>query len=616
MADLSHHSKLLIDIASQEAKRRGHNPVSALHLLAGLMRQNRTRFAEHLGDAVVQDLASAMKKTKANVLDTLAIDESTTDLAARCYNEREQWVVLKEVAEGLLVTALASEPEPTDDEPGSDTSMATAEADSSSGASSSPSASTPRVDAPPPPLADVVAAVLSTFSPVLSAQGADAWQLPDAVLHRWFVAEPLHRPLLQDIWDVVVSIAGGDGEWSEKERETLTPVFSAHIASDVDVVALAQVYFAPEQFGQPSPVLQALVAHDAANNTHHARAYALRLVEIGRLTASCDSVVTRPEAEILDRLRVTVRSVLAPNNASALDPAVAHTSGELTEVDKVLAKLDALIGLDSVKKEIRTRLEWFRINDLRRKRGLPAEPQALHMAFLGNPGTGKTTIARLVGELFAAAGALRKGHLVEADRSKLVAQYMGQTSPLVHETVKKASGGVLFIDEAYSLAAAAGSRTGGDSYEREAVDTLVKLMEDKRDDLIVIFAGYSNPMKVFLGSNEGLASRVPTVIEFTDYDDAELMNVFTSMCELNGRLIAPAALASVKTWMLAERTASNFGNARAARNLLEEIMRKQALRLSQLGDLATDEELSTIEPADVPVHTGKKEDGKPSAGYV
>jgi ATPase family associated with various cellular activities (AAA)/AAA lid domain/Clp amino terminal domain, pathogenicity island component len=608
VADLSQHSKLLLDVAAQEAKRRGHNPVSPLHLLAGLVRQNRTKFTEELGEQLVQDLASAMKKRSSAVLDSLSIEEETTDLAARCFSEREQWVVLKESGPGIVkANVKTEEPEET-------------EADDSPSGSSDTSESTriitPSRNETPVPMVEVVQQILATFGPVVASTALGQQTLPDAVLHRWFAADPAHRVVLQDIWDVVVSVAGSDAEWSDKERETLAPVFRPYIGEGTDAIALAREYPVPASFGQPSQLLRALVNSDETNGTRHAYAFALKLVELGRLTAACDDVVSKPEAEMIDQLRLLVRSVLDIKSASALDPTVAHTSGELSEVDKVLVKLDALIGLDSVKKEIRTRLEWFRINDLRRKRGLPAEPQALHMAFLGNPGTGKTTIARLVGELFAAAGALRKGHLVEADRSKLVAQYLGQTSHLVHDTIKKATGGVLFIDEAYSLASASGSRTGGDSFEREAVDTLVKLMEDKRDDLIVIFAGYSNPMKVFLESNEGLASRVPTVIEFTDYDDSELMNVFTSMCELNGRKPTDGAIVAVRTWMQAEKETQHFGNARAARNLLEEIMRKQALRLSSLGDLATDEELSAIEADDVPVKTAAKTDEKPAAGYV
>ncbi len=607
MADLSQHSKLLLDVAAQEAKRRGHNPVSPLHLMAGLVRQNRTKFTEELGEQLVQDLASAMKKRSSAVLDSLSIEEETTDLAARCFSEREQWVVLKEAGSGIIKASTKTE-EPEDAE------------DDAPSASSDHSESTrivvPTRSETPVPMVDVVQQILATFGPIVASTELGQQSLPDAVVQRWSAADPNHRALLQDIWDVVVSVAASDTEWSEKERETLAPVFQPHMGAGSDPIVISRTYDVPASFGQPSQLLRVLANFDEANGTRHAYAFSLKLVELGRLTAACDDVVSRPEAELIDQLRLLVRSVLDIKAASALDPTVAHTSGEISEVDKVLAKLDALIGLDSVKREIRTRLEWFRINDLRRKRGLPAEPQALHMAFLGNPGTGKTTIARLVGELFAAAGALRKGHLVEADRSKLVAQYLGQTSHLVHDTIKKATGGVLFIDEAYSLASASGSRTGGDSFEREAVDTLVKLMEDKRDDLIVIFAGYSNPMKVFLESNEGLASRVPTVIEFTDYDDGELMNVFTSMCALNGRNPTPGAIDAVRTWMQAEKQTQHFGNARAARNLLEEIMRKQALRLSSLGDLATDDELSAIEAADVPVKTATKADEKPAAGYV
>ena len=203
-----------------------------------------------------------------------------------------------------------------------------------------------------------------------------------------------------------------------------------------------------------------------------------------------------------------------PNRSLGAEPAETKPEPEPKTVDELLAELDELVGLKDVKAEIRRQAAVLRVEGLRKEAGLAAPTITRHMIFNGNPGTGKTTVARLLSGIYRALGLLTKGQLVEVDRSELVAGYLGQTAMKTAEVVKSAEGGVLFIDEAYSLA--------GDQYGQEAIDTLVKEMEDKRDNLVVIVAGYPLPMEVFIAQNPGLASRFRTTIDFVDYTDDEL----------------------------------------------------------------------------------------------
>lgn len=264
---------------------------------------------------------------------------------------------------------------------------------------------------------------------------------------------------------------------------------------------------------------------------------------------------------------------------------------------EALHELESLIGLDNVKREVRNSSNFARYMLNRRENDLPVAPTSMHMVFTGNPGTGKTTVARLVADIYRDVGMLRKGHLVETDRSKLVAQYLGQTPVQVREVVESALGGVLFIDEAYSLVV---DRSSGD-YGKEAVDTLLKMMEDHRDDLIVIVAGYTEEMQEFIRVNPGLQSRFTRYIHFDDYSGPELMKIFLRLCDqhelkLQADALNKSAQAIKALW---NERGEHFGNAREVRTFFEKVMQLHANRLSHVTN-PTREQLCTLTAADIP----------------
>ena len=245
-------------------------------------------------------------------------------------------------------------------------------------------------------------------------------------------------------------------------------------------------------------------------------------------------------------------------------------------LDELLAELDALIGLKRVKREIHRQVALLRVEKLRVDAGLKSPTMTRHLVFTGNPGTGKTTVARLVGGIYQALGLLSGGHLVEVDRSELVAGYLGQTATKTAEVVASAAGGVLFIDEAYSLTA---TGPGGDQYGQESVDTLVKEMEDRRDDLVVIVAGYPAPMAAFIAANPGLASRFRTSIEFEDYTDDELVAILRHLATGADYELDPAAEQRFREVLGRTPRGRSFGNGRYARNALEAAIGHHAWRL-------------------------------------
>lgn len=261
----------------------------------------------------------------------------------------------------------------------------------------------------------------------------------------------------------------------------------------------------------------------------------------------------------------------------------------------LLDELDALIGLEKVKNKVQDLIVYQKVQKMRRDKNLHSTKNTLHLAFTGNPGTGKTTVARIVGRIYKRIGLLSKGHFVEVSRTDLIAGYQGQTALKVKKVIEQAKGGVLFIDEAYSIT----ENDHSDSYGRECLTELTKALEDYRDDLVVIVAGYTEPMKKFFESNPGLKSRFNTFIEFDDYNSVELDNILFSMCKNNDYVLDDEAKEKIHMYFEQQISSKdeNFANGRLVRNLYDDLVMNHARRVISI-DSPSSADLSTIKAVD------------------
>lgn len=363
-----------------------------------------------------------------------------------------------------------------------------------------------------------------------------------------------------------------------------------------------------------SDVFETLRQVDEARNSQLARTYYDEAMTLAHTVASLDQFPSDAELKaIVAWQRLLMAALPSPGRPAAGAGQVSGDGGPLdgqeadgaapdaadvdlgppADLDDVLAELDKLIGLDSVKEEVRLLSALLRVQKLREERGLPVVDANKHLIFSGNPGTGKTTIGRLLARIYRSLGVVEKGHLVEVDRGGLVAGFVGQTATKVGGVFDSADGGVLLIDEAYSL-----TRGGAKDFGREAIDAIVKQVEDRRDSMVVILAGYPKEMADLVATNPGFQSRFPKTIFFPDYDDHELVAILKLIAEGGAYTLTDDADDAAAAWFGSHVRDRGFGNGRLARNLFEAAVARHATRLVEIDD-PTDVQLTTLEAVDI-----------------
>jgi hypothetical protein len=422
-------------------------------------------------------------------------------------------------------------------------------------------------------------------------------------------AEKLRNDAILEAFTVACGFLAADTRQTDDELWDLVAAFGPHLdtqlggATPGDVRRSGIVERLAPKIESPTAMFELLVDVDRRDGTRHARTYYDAALEIAFSVVAADAhtsqdELTRIEAfrgRLLDRMHGTASSPTPAATPAADPPTEPPPPQEPPEpIEDLLAELDGLVGMQKVKEEVHLLADLIRIEQLRTERGLPVLERSRHLVFTGNPGTGKTTVARLLSRIYRSLGAVEKGHLVETDRSQLVAGYVGQTAAKVRAVFDAADQGTLLIDEAYALA-----RGGEDDFGKEAIDTIVKLVEDRRDRIIVIAAGYPEEMADFIHANPGLTSRFPKTVHFPDYSGEELVKILESLCGKGKYRLTDAARARARAWLDAVPRVRGFGNGRLARNLFETAVLRQASRLADLDPPPTDDQLTTLEEADL-----------------
>jgi AAA+ superfamily predicted ATPase len=480
---------------------------------------------------------------------------------------------------------------------------------------------------------NVMSSVL--VEPVASFVDAIAGPLGELYVRAGRTATQARDDIGLEAFSLCCAMSDADGRHTDDEIWALLAAFGPRFPTQLALATPDDVRRAGLLSGKklwlesPSALFDLMIKADAVGTSTHAWSYYRKAMDIAQLVVALDARPTETELRVLDSFRTMLVSAIenagvgrpgqprpdsTNNTGSGAAPISAHTnlSGQPTatttggpastkpepaplpppeNLEDLLTELDALVGLDGVKAEVRLVTNLLQVQKLRIERKLPIVEGSRHLVFTGNPGTGKTTVARLLARIYRTLGVVDRGHLVETDRAGLVAGFVGQTAIKVTEKFDESMGGVLLIDEAYALA-----RGGERDFGREAIDTLVKLIEDRRDALVVIAAGYPDEMAEFIDANPGLRSRFPKTISFADYSTDELVKIFTTLCKKNRYEPTEAAANAVRAYFDAQDRTKGFGNGRVARNLFESAVAAQATRL-MLKEQAAKKAASAAETA-------------------
>jgi Cdc6-like AAA superfamily ATPase len=427
------------------------------------------------------------------------------------------------------------------------------------------------------------------------------------------VSRPLSSHLARDVgveaFNIAAAFVDADQTHTDDELAAIIGAFAGRLETDLtglrpaDLRQTSMVTGKRSWITTPTPLFLLLIDADHNRGTQLAWRYFDDAMRIAHAACAIDSLTTESELAALERFRNTLLAAMEkgglrnpwtgrtplsgrlpdevpqPATPVAPEPPAASALGPVRPIEELLSELNGMVGLAEVKAQVRLVTNVLRVQQMRRQRHLPVPETSHHLVFTGNPGTGKTTVARLLAQIYRTLGVVDKGQLVETERAGMVAGFVGQTAIKTTQVVLSAIGGVLLIDEAYALLQGQQSDFGG-----EAVDTLVKLLEDKRDELVVIVAGYPDEMGEFLDANPGLRSRFPRTITFPDYTTDELIAIFDALGKENSYQLTEDARTKLRQLFDAAPRGKGFGNGRLARNLFEAAIGKQANRIVTLTD--------------------------------